>query len=60
MPDNYLWKASLEKIKDSNLYKFCEFLEKKIDLPLFENYHDLWRWSVESPEVFGMFFGIFL
>ena len=52
MPDNYLWKASLEKIKVSNLYKFCEFLEKKIDLPLFENYHDLWRWSVESPEVF--------
>ncbi len=52
MSKNFLWKASNERIKNSNLYEFCRYLEKKLNLPLYENYNDLWEWSVKSPSVF--------
>ena len=46
MSKNFLWKASNERIKNSNLYEFCRYLEKKLNLPFYENYNDLWEWSV--------------
>ena len=52
MSKNFLWKASNERIKNSNLYEFCRYLEKKLNLPFYENYNDLWEWSVKSPSVF--------
>ena len=52
MSKNFLWKASNERIKNSNLYEFCRYLEKKLNLLFYENFNDLWEWSVKSPSVF--------
>ena len=52
MSDKFLWKASSERINDSSLYKFCQYLDNKKILPLVDNYQDLWRWSVQNLEDF--------
>ena len=59
MMDNFLWKASEDKINQSNIFKFCQYLDKKIFsllpkiMPNFGNGRlDLWMF-------FGQLFGIF-
>ena len=52
MMDNFLWKASEDKINQSNIFKFCQYLDKKNILPLTKNYAELWKWSVGSLDVF--------
>ena len=43
-----LWKPSNQKREDSLLKDFLQF----IDLKTSNNFKDIWRWSVENPEIF--------
>lgn len=56
MTGKFLWRASRERIVNSNLYKFCQYLDDKKILPLVNNYQDLWKWSVQN---LGDFWSVF-
>jgi len=43
-----LWKPTKQKKEDSLLKDFSKF----INLKTFINFKDLWKWSVENPEIF--------
>lgn len=47
-----LWSPSEDKIKKSELFKFCEFLEHNKIVQVNQNYQKLWQWSVQYPEKF--------
>ncbi|MGB3715570.1 MAG: acetoacetate--CoA ligase [Candidatus Promineifilaceae bacterium] len=49
--DNLLWKPSKDVIKDANLTHYMIWLENHLDLR-FENYSELWQWSVDHLEEF--------
>ena len=43
-----LWKPSNQKKEDSLLRDFSKFINFKTS----NNFKDLWKWSVENPEIF--------
>ena len=47
-----LWSANEEIKKNSNLRRFCKYLDKKNHLKYTENFEILWKWSVQNPEIF--------
>ncbi len=48
-----LWRPDEEKIKQTNMVKFIEFVNKKHNF-LISNYNELWQWSVDNiPEFWG-------
>ena len=50
--NDLLWSPSKDKIKKSELFKFCEVLERSNIVQINQNYQKLWKWSVEYPEKF--------
>ena len=51
-----LWQASSQKIKDSNLFTFENFLSKKINIKFNKNYKNLVDWSIKNyPEFWSKF-----
>ena len=46
-----LWEPSAEKIASANLTRYMAWLQEKTQLD-FQNYQDLWRWSVTELELF--------
>ncbi|HZB12403.1 MAG TPA: AMP-binding protein, partial [Chryseolinea sp.] len=46
-----LWSPSKEFIEQANLSQYIKWLATNKNL-LFQDYHELWNWSVEKPEVF--------
>src|SRR5205807_7828428 len=46
-----LWVPSGERVKQANLTRFLEFVNKKYGLSL-GSYPELYRWSVEKPTEF--------
>ena len=47
-----LWKCSDSKLKDSNLFKFESFLNKKYSIDYQNDYEQLWKWSINNIEEF--------
>ena len=47
-----LWSPNEEIKKSSNLGRFCKHLDKKNLLKYNENFKNLWKWSVNNPEIF--------
>ena len=43
-----LWKPDSQKKEDSLLRDFSKFVNLKTS----NNFKDLWKWSVENPEIF--------
>ncbi|WP_340002845.1 acetoacetate--CoA ligase [Oceanobacillus sp. FSL K6-0127] len=46
-----LWKPDKQRKKQSNLYKYIDWLKKEKGL-YFDDYHALWEWSVHNLEAF--------
>ena len=46
-----LWKPSKQRIKDTNMYQFMEFVNLRLGRD-FTNYHDLYTWSIEESPAF--------
>lgn len=46
-----LWKPDEQRIKQSNLYQYINWLKKEKGLS-FDDYHSLWEWSVRDLEAF--------
>ena len=49
--DALLWKPPDEIIANANLTAYRHWLEKESHLR-FEDYHSLWKWSVENSNAF--------
>ena len=47
-----LWKCSDRKLKDSNLFKFENFLKKKYKINYQNSFVKLWEWSINYPGEF--------
>ena len=47
-----LWSPSEEYKKKSKLFEFCQLLNEKQLLKNTDNFENLWRWSVNNPEIF--------
>lgn len=46
-----LWHPSAKQLQESNLAKYRDFLYQQHDIR-FEDYHELWKWSVENVDLF--------
>lgn len=46
-----LWEPNEKRKQDSNIYHYMNWLKKHKDLD-FEDYHSLWKWSVDELELF--------
>src|SRR5688572_7243364 len=46
-----LWSPSKEFIEQANLSQYIKWLATNKNL-LFQDYHELWKWSVDKPEFF--------
>ncbi len=46
-----LWKPSSERINNSNMKRFMEFVSHRFNLKI-ENYHQLYDWSIKNLESF--------
>src|SRR5687767_7480628 len=46
-----LWSPSKDFVEQSNLRQYTKWLAKNKNL-LFEDYHDLWQWSISNLEEF--------
>ena len=46
MPE-LLWKPDEEKIKNSNMYRFMEFVNEKLNHD-FRDYNALYQWSIQD------------
>jgi acetoacetyl-CoA synthetase len=46
-----LWSPSKEFIEKANLSHYIKWLATNKNL-FFEDYHELWKWSVDKPEIF--------
>ena len=47
-----LWSPNEEVKKNSNLEYFSRYLDKKDILKYSKNFKNLWKWSVNNPEIF--------
>ncbi len=47
-----LWEASKQEKRNSNLFKFEKFLEKKINYIPRQNYKKLFNWTIKNPKLF--------
>ncbi len=47
-----LWKPSIKRLEESNLYDFYNFLVNKHDLDFKNNYQKLWNWSIREGSSF--------
>ncbi|MBD3179685.1 MAG: acetoacetate--CoA ligase [Candidatus Latescibacteria bacterium] len=42
-----MWKPSSERIAESNMYNFMQYINRRHNQE-FEEYHQLWKWSVDN------------
>ena len=49
---NILWQCTDKKLKQSNLFKFENFLKKKYGVDHNNNFEKLWEWSIKNPGEF--------
>ncbi len=47
-----LWKADTERRDNSQMMTFARQIEAKYGISVTNDYRDLWKWSVENPEIF--------
>ena len=47
-----LWQASLKQKRNSNLFEFEKFLEKKFNYTPEKNYKKLFNWTIKNPKLF--------
>jgi len=48
----YLWKINKTKLKKTNLTLYSHFVKKKHNINLGNDFNDLWKWSIQNPQIF--------
>ena len=50
--ENYLWRINKEKLKETNLTKYSNFLKKNYKFEGDKDFNKIWRWSIDHPVIF--------
>ena len=49
---SYIWKLSNEKLKNTNLYFYSNFIREKYKIEVGTDFNKIWDWSIKNPEDF--------
>mgnify|MGYP001399380460 CR=1 FL=1 len=49
---SYLWKINKERLPNTNLAKYSNFIEKKYRVNLDNDFNKIWKWSIDNPGFF--------
>ena len=49
---SYIWKLSNEKLKNTNLYFYKNFIREKYKIDVGTDFNKIWNWSIKNPEDF--------
>ena len=44
-----IWEIKKDKLKETNLYTYSNFVSKKFKLHFNNDFNKLWGWSIENP-----------
>ncbi len=50
--NTYLWKLDKEKLKETNLFSYAEFIKKSFKIDTENDFNKMWKWSIENPKAF--------
>ncbi len=50
--NNQIWKIKKEKMKETNLFLYSNFIKKNFNIDIGDNYNKLWKWSINNPKIF--------
>ena len=49
---NYLWKIQRDKLNNTNLALYSDFIKKNYKQDFDKNFDKIWKWSVDNPKIF--------
>ena len=49
---SYIWKLCNEKLKNTNLYFYSNFIREKYKIDAGTDFNKIWDWSIKNPEDF--------
>ena len=47
-----LWKIKKERLTNTNLFLYSNFIEKNFNINLGNDFNKIWKWSVDNPKIF--------
>ena len=50
--ETYLWKINKEKLHETNIAKYSDFIKQKFKVNSNYDFNKIWKWSVENPGIF--------
>ena len=50
--NNYLWKINKERLKNTNLFLYSDFIKKNFKIDTSNDFNKLWKWSVDNTDIF--------
>jgi len=50
--ETYLWKINEQKLSNTNLQKYSDFINKNYKIETNNDYNKIWRWSIENKSAF--------
>ena len=50
--DSYLWKIRKEKLANTNLYLYSQFIKENYQVDGEGDFNKIWKWSVDKPQFF--------
>ena len=50
--ETYLWKINKEKLNETNLAKYSDFIKKKYNMVSGNDFNKIWKWSIDNPKIF--------
>ena len=48
----YLWKINKEKINETNLFLYSNFIKQNFQIDAQGDFNKIWKWSVDKPQIF--------
>ena len=50
--ETYIWKINKEKLNNTNLALYSNFIKKKYKVKSDNDFNEIWKWSVDNPKIF--------
>ena len=50
--ETYLWKINKEKLNETNLAKYSDFIKKIYNMDSGNDFNKIWKWSIDNPKFF--------
>ncbi len=50
--ESYLWKIKEQKLSNTNLVHYCNFLQENYKVKIGNNFNKIWKWSIDNKEIF--------